>query len=488
MNKIQVELVRLIIEKVEDTSDLENLRLVSKFLSIQATRELFSYCSVNLEDIGSEEDDDERKNVDGKEGDGAADETVSTIPQTRLERILDVPHLKQAIRTIRYITNRTPNLSIEEWNEYGHFENEFTAPRRKLVGKCNRFPKLTTVEVEFAQMCYHCDEGDERSFYAVRVPDSHEYRTAFLKKLFASLNSSQYPTPCLNTISLKNLQNVNDSSLTTSEDFLAVLKRITNLRLRVVTEYDEAFPGSSWFFPEMHNFFAELPSTWLAPCAENLKFLTIHCDQLWGYFPRCDWRGVHFPRLEKLELGNYSFSHDWQLDWIISHGKTLEVLTLDACPMLSVVRQFGNLDEENYAVQPTAGLDERKTWHYRTKWSDYYLRMQSDLPKLRVLKIGTGKWHNGENFDGAEMRLAEKSGETGVYWSFYPQNPQPAYPYTYFKRGFGPSPWFDKDDVPADGGEEETGTTNPPELDTTSQAERDQFGYDGESSSMELLS
>ncbi|EDN92448.1 hypothetical protein SS1G_08311 [Sclerotinia sclerotiorum 1980 UF-70] len=56
----------------------------------------------------------------------------------------------------------------------------------------------------------------------------------------------------------------------------------------------------------MHNFFAKLPSTWL-------------------------------------ELGNYSFSHDWQLDWILSHGETLQVLILDFRPIVSVLRHRGEI-------------------------------------------------------------------------------------------------------------------------------------------------
>ncbi|KAH9225019.1 hypothetical protein DL95DRAFT_378681, partial [Leptodontidium sp. 2 PMI_412] len=90
----------------------------------------------------------------------------------------------------------------------------------------------------------------------------------------------------------------------------------------------------------MYGFFDELAETWLKPAQPNLTSLTLHADVLWGYIPECDLRSVHFPNLRKLELGLYTFSHDWQLDWICSHT-TLQVLIMDRCSIVSYAQAYG---------------------------------------------------------------------------------------------------------------------------------------------------
>ncbi|KAF7882074.1 hypothetical protein EAF00_011590 [Botryotinia globosa] len=404
-------------------------------------------------------------------------EIDSAIPLTNLEKIICVPLLKQAVRSVRYITSLEPyaNSYLSSYAEK-HPPQHFNISMKRIIEKCNRLPNLTTVAVEFAEFCTFLGEEDERRFYLTPAEDSHEYRTAVLRELFRSLNDPRYPTPSLTTLSLKNLQNVNDASLTGSKDFLAVLKRITNLRIRIVVEYEKATPESSWSLPPMHDFFTELPSIWLAPCADNLTSLTIHCIHWWGYFPKCDWRDVHFPKLKKLELGNYTFSHDWQLDWILSHGETLEVLKLDDCPILAGIRHLGDLDDENYAMTPMGNGGEPTIWHYKTKWADYFKKMQNNLPKLRLLQVGSGVWEMGENFDSGKMRLAEEPSKAvrGTYNRF---DPPIAYPYKYFKRNRFSTPWVDKRHFPENSSDEKP-VGSLYDYDKRSQPERDQSSYD----------
>ncbi|TGO61084.1 hypothetical protein BCON_0030g00420 [Botryotinia convoluta] len=421
MEKFPAEIFRLIINGVTNTSDLKNLRLVSKSFSVLVTEKLFSHCNLK-KDNNEDEESEEVAEID------------SAIPRTNLEKIIRVPRLKQAVRSVRYITSLEPyaNSYLNSYAEK-HPPQHFNISMKRIIEKCNRFPNLTTVAVEFAEFCTYLGEEDERGFYLTPAEDSHEYRTAVLKELFRSLNDPRYPTPSLTTLSLKNLQNVNDASLSGSKDFLAVLKRITNLRMRIVVEYEKATPESSWSLPPMHDFFTELPSTWL-----------------------CDWRGVHFPKLKKLELGNYTFSHDWQLDWILSHGETLEVLKLNDCPILAGIKHLGDLDDENYAMTPMDNGGVPTIWHYKTKWADYFQKMQNNLPKLRLLQVGSGEWEMGENFDGDEIRWAEEPSKDvgGTYNRF---DPPIAYPYNSDEKPVGGL--YDND--------------------KRSQQERDQSSYDG---------
>lgn len=63
-----------------------------------------------------------------------------------------------------------------------------------------------------------------------------------LASIFAALSDAEYPTPNLKSLTIKNLQNVNDEMLVRSEDFANVLQLILELRLRIVTEHNMASP------------------------------------------------------------------------------------------------------------------------------------------------------------------------------------------------------------------------------------------------------
>lgn len=173
----------------------------------------------------------------------------------------------------------------------------------------------------------------------------------------------------------------------------------------------------------MHTFMTELPQLWLQPARENLTSLALHMDDFWGYVPKVDFRSLHFPKLKKLELGNYTFSHDWQLEWILSH-QALEELILDDCPIVRHARNFGPIDQEGYLVTPTVSSGPTTISRYDGRWAEYFRRLEG-MPKLKKLKFGVGEWRDGRNFDGAEWV------QDGVHGNMYMR----------FDRGMGPTPW-----------------------------------------------
>jgi hypothetical protein len=112
-------------------------------------------------------------------------------------------------------------------------------------------------------------------------------------------------------LSINNLQNVNGAEITLSADICSILSRLTTLCVKIISEWEEASPESSWRIPAMYQFFAELPLVWLTPSQANLTSLKLHVDVQWACLPKADLRGMHFSKLQKLDLGNYTFSHDW---------------------------------------------------------------------------------------------------------------------------------------------------------------------------------
>jgi len=98
-------------------------------------------------------------------------------------------------------------------------------------------------------------------------------------------------------------------------------------------------------------------------------------------------------------LGNYTFTHDWQLDWIISQDTVVE-LVLDDCPIIKRLRTYGPLDDEGYVKSPT-GMGETKVQNYEGKWSEYFARLEG-MRSLKRLRFGVGEWSDGANFDGED--------------------------------------------------------------------------------------
>lgn len=116
----------------------------------------------------------------------------------------------------------------------------------------------------------------------------------------------------------------------------------------------------------------------------------------WGWIPKCDLRGIHFPKLKSLELGELTFTHDWQLEWIISHGSTLTQLSLRECPIVHDIWIDHSLDTEGYPVHT---LGAKLTWDETAgypgewcgngaRWKDHFPRLMSGLPRLRHLVVG----------------------------------------------------------------------------------------------------
>lgn len=150
--------------------------------------------------------------------------------------------------------------------------------------------------------------------------------------------------------------------------------------------------------PELYTFFGELDEIWLKPAQQNVTSLKIHCDLFWGYIPNCNLRSVHFPSLKKLELGNYIFSHDWQVDWICSHI-TLQALALDDCCIVSYTQAEGPVDEEDYYTDPLGefGNHESDREENPHRWSEIFTQIECQLPNLKSFQFGSANWQAVNN-------------------------------------------------------------------------------------------
>ncbi|KAH7308824.1 hypothetical protein BKA65DRAFT_576405 [Rhexocercosporidium sp. MPI-PUGE-AT-0058] len=200
--------------------------------------------------------------------------------------------------------------------------------------------------------------------------EGFDFRTQVLSMLFDALNNPQKPILNMRSLSIKNLQNCNDRTLISSQNFKYILRYISEPRLKIVTESDFVSPENSWLMPELYQFFEELADTWLKPAKQNLTNLTLHAD----------------------------------LDWICSHT-TLEFLILDGCSIVSHTLVYGPVDSEGYCANPLdeGGDQDYHRQHYPRRWSDLFAQIEAELPNLKQFQLGSRDWDTGRNSNTIDL-------------------------------------------------------------------------------------
>lgn len=233
----------------------------------------------------------------------------------------------------------------------------------------------------------------------------------------------------ISTLTISNLADFNDTRLTTSDAFKQVMASdaLTDLKLFVTTEEDTASPESSITFREKYDFFETMPQTWLCPSvAQNLQVLSLFFRDYWGWSPKMDFRTINpanglktgLPNLRVLALGNYVFSHHWQIDWVASVGELnghggLQELYLDDCPIMWQARAPAPLDDSNTVIElpsggslalSNAGYPRKGVMRSIPNWShaqkfDFDLRWhqvlnhwREHMSSLKVFCMGHGSW------------------------------------------------------------------------------------------------
>ncbi|KAI1337850.1 hypothetical protein F5Y15DRAFT_389420 [Xylariaceae sp. FL0016] len=247
----------------------------------------------------------------------------------------------------------------------------------------------------------------------------------------------------IDTVTISNLDGFDDAHLTSSKDFsdLFDYPYLKELKLLVSTPSVQQ---------ETCEFLEALPRTWLRPpVADNLRVLSLYCTEYWGWHPKMDFRTVSpkaisaFPNLEVLALGNYVFSHQWQVDWIASlgcgNGKGgLKELYLDDCPIMWRARVWkpltatdtpiatgnGNsvlLSNEGYPDMKDmleAGADLQLNdieVLFPLRWSHILSQWQETMANLKVFKMG-----HGGSWDDASAEVVKK-----CYPEIYTELPEP---------------------------------------------------------------
>jgi hypothetical protein len=253
-----------------------------------------------------------------------------------------------------------------------------------------QFPAVRSVYLRFDTRCWDRDDDNFTAEWA----ESQEFRSNVLKNVFKMLCLPHNRD--IRSLTIMNLQNINDQEVVTGGAFQEVIARLTTLRLLICTEQDDAALEHSIQKRALHQFTRELPSVWLQPTSARLTCLSLYMDTYFGWAPKLDLRGLNFPVLRCLELGNFVFAHDWQLDWIVGHAKTLQTLALDSCAILFRAMSDWPLDSEGFPVSGEFVATEPEHYQYASRWHNYFDRFREELTELRNFSFGASDWA-GEN-------------------------------------------------------------------------------------------
>ncbi|CAJ2509847.1 Uu.00g057470.m01.CDS01 [Anthostomella pinea] len=157
----------------------------------------------------------------------------------------------------------------------------------------------------------------------------------------------------LKTLTISRIDAYDDTRLTSSRDFHQVIESPNLRELKMFTNENLMKSDDE---TGRYTFFECLPMTWLNPrIAQNLRTLSLYTSDYWGWDPKMDFRQANpgsassFPNLKVLALGNYVFSHQWQVDWLASLGSDngdggFRELYLDDCPIMWFARSWKPLD------------------------------------------------------------------------------------------------------------------------------------------------
>ena len=345
----------------------------------------------------------------------------------KFTHILGSPKLNLLVRRVIFNTDEDPDPYPHLYRDSP--PNEEKEPLESFLNAlCDvgKFSNLKEVELKFTRECA-APESTPFS-YSMEVAETVSFRTDVLEAFLEGLNQSEKPALGVDSLTIKNLQDWTIDEIYESDSFQVMRSRLKKLALQITTE--NASQGSVDLDGCHRGFTDDLPGHWLRPLQPKLTHLTLYsANCYWGIYPFCDLRGIFFPNLKSLVLGNFTIAHDWQVGWILSHGSTLEELVLDNCPIITVLQ----MEEEHKLVNfpllvplPQAGLlRPRYLKHVDLRWYHVLPRFQSGLPKLGHFAMGKGNWGEQEMFEERYELVPEILNTR----------------YCMFRCGIEPSPW-----------------------------------------------
>ena len=307
-----------------------------------------------------------------------------------------------ALQTHPELCSQVRNIVLKASNhssaDFMQCRDDFIKTWHKPITSFSKFPRLSSVQFclsPFPTGCWFCEEdhGDWNSQFQL------------MELLFGALCNRDRPIAHFRSLTIENHPDFYNPESESCSNFKQTLSRLSELHLAI---------SSGWKRRDglLHSFLEDLPSVWLRPSSGHLTHLTLYYDEYWGWDPAIDSRDIQFPQLIYLAVNNYTFAHDWQIEWISAHGSTLKTLLLDSCPILvCMVRPWyaPTVSHDDHEVflcrefQVNGTLQDENHWTYNRRWHHFYAMLEAGLPVLTKFGCWNDKKGPEECFDVEEL-------------------------------------------------------------------------------------
>ena len=383
--------------------DIKRLRLTCRQFHGLCTDRLFQTASLYPEENVSQARPS-FPSYKAKSGSYPSDESDASNSVSRFSQVLNHTELRHKVRNVVLRTSA-------DGEEASDIDRVSQAWRDAASDICE-FSKLLSVQIRFRELC-HDDDEDQMGW----VTEDEGFRQDVLKTVLGALNKETPRADNLRSLTIVNLQNKNNDDITNSSDLKNVLSRITELHLLIAVQIDEASPESYVLKDALYDFYSGgLSNAWLNPASQNITHLTLYTNTYWGWVPGVDLRGIRFPNAKYLALGNFTFAHDWQIEWITSHFADLETLIMVDCPILFHMHPAGCLDRHAadvshedhieltsprpnpYAVSED---DNDSHWIYKSRWHQFFPKLEARMLSLTKFVYTHEGWPNSYDMEQA---------------------------------------------------------------------------------------
>ena len=265
-------------------------------------------------------------------------------------------------------------------------EYELTGTVQDTFHDLYRLDHLSTLNIHFDYDIFYPTVG--------ALEKGISFRRRILTSVLTPLLCLPSIKPPIHSLSIENLQCSNEPKLTDSAWFIDLLRNLRTLAL-TLSQIGPRTRFNREIVQPTICLFQDLPGTWLRPACQNLRSLYLSGgnttgDTKWGWYPKADFRHVHFPLLQSLTFEEFVFSHDWQLQWLLRLAGSLRYLRLSSCFILvsaDTTPQF--LDSEGYRVRVPANPNAVGTRRrcFEEKWSHYFEAFARRLPLLQFFSL-----------------------------------------------------------------------------------------------------
>jgi len=381
--------------------------------------------------------------------------------------------------------------SYEDWDQWkdGDYE-EFT----DAIDCIANLPKLHTVHIRFGEGCSGVPDSDygfesgveefstrlnalQAVFSAIAERKARGSNTAITTLAIENLQNKPIPDliSTITALAIENLRNRAMPDVIPTPDFISadffgsVVKDITNLRLLIAHEYNEAGPDHDLDCVERRTFEPWLQTELLPLFANQLTSLHLSFQENWGVAPGYfDGKDLVFPHLKNLTLGEFVIGHHDQFDWVLAQ-KNLETLRLDRCVIVSHLAFFvGHSRDPHNALRdwdvrthdwreyPTWSFgmhDGKKSFTFSGTWETVFDAIRSRLTNLVDFRMGHVSYRGDNHFNTIEhMRCTLPNAR-----------------YIVLDTGLLPSPWITADEHT---GNMDFGNNNPAVLEPENRTSR----------------